>query len=355
MSRGGEPIAWMNLLAADGGAEDRTVDVVIAQTETVEHTAQAHAAGAELGAAAQAHGAHASQVVDQYMIPHEVPNFVTLIQSAMEPRMEMHDGVRPHTGTQWYVNPIFTITYALLIVLIARLALRRASVERPGKLQNAVEAVMGGLRRFFVGVMGPQGERFVPFVGCLFLLIWLNNVAVLVPGLKAPSSSFKFTFALGLATFGYVQYHALRENGLKRYVYHLMAEPKDVITWCLAPLFLVLEIISELIKPVSLSLRLFGNIFGEDKLLAIFLGLGIMLATLIPGLEKPIIGVPLHLPFFFLVLLLSTIQALVFSVLAAIYILLLLPHEEHAEESTEPNPTGHEQLAQNMAEGQAGP
>jgi F-type H+-transporting ATPase subunit a len=180
-------------------------------------------------------------------------------------------------------------------------------------------------------------------------------VAVLVPGLKAPSSSFKFTFALGLSTFCYVQYHALRENGLKRYVYHLMAEPKDAITWCLAPLFLVLEIISELIKPVSLSLRLFGNIFGEDKLLAIFLGLGIMLATLLPGVEQPIIGVPLHLPFFFLVVLLSTIQALVFSVLAAIYILLLLPHEHHEEEAGEEKPAERELVAQQVAEGQAQP
>jgi F-type H+-transporting ATPase subunit a len=85
---------------------------------------------------------------------------------------------------------------------------------------------------------------------------------------------------------------------------------------------------------VSLSLRLFGNIFGEDKLLASILGIGMLIVAAIAGTPHPPVGVPLHLPFFFLVVLLSTIQATVFSLLAAIYIVLFLPHDAHGHEET---------------------
>ena len=84
-----------------------------------------------------------------------------------------------------------------------------------------------------------------------------------------------------------------------------------------------MHIIGELAKPFSLSLRLFGNITGEDTLIAVFIMLGISVMAFSP------VGLPLQIPFYFLGLLLSTIQALVFALLSTIYILLMLPHEEH--------------------------
>jgi len=225
-----------------------------------------------------------------------------------------------------------------------RKALRHASVEKPGKLQNAVEALLGGLRNFFVGIMGPRGEKYVPYLGSLWLFIIINNLMALIPGFKAPTSSFKTTVALGLCTFFYVQYNAIKESGLGGWLYHLLGSPQfdwknDVIGSAFAiilmPLFFCLEVIGELVKPVSLSLRLFGNIFGEDKLLASFLGMGMMLVGAIFGTAHPPIGVPLQVIFYPLVVLTSTIQATVFALLASIYISLLLPHEheEHAPAS----------------------
>ena len=85
-----------------------------------------------------------------------------------------------------------------------------------------------------------------------------------------------------------------------------------------------LHIIGELAKPLSLSLRLFGNITGEDVLIAVFVGLGVAILSFSP------VGLPLQTPFYFLGLLLSTMQALVFTFLSSIYILMMLPHEEHA-------------------------
>lgn len=270
-----------------------------------------------------------------YLMPHELPNVATLIEAYVT-GMPPHAGVRAHPSSSIKgivpITPLFSIFYAILIVLIVRRALRKVSIDRPGKLQNAVEAVMGGLRNFYGDIIGPGSDRFIPFLGSLWLFIWINNIAVLVPGLKSPSSSVKTTLALGICTFCYVQFNAIKYSGFKGWLHHMLGSPTDTVTWVLSPLFFFLEIVGELVKPISLSLRLFGNIFGEDKLLASFLGMGMMLVAAIAGTPHPIVGIPLHLPFFFLVVLLSTIQATVFSLLASIYIVLLLPHDDHDHE-----------------------
>ena len=90
------------------------------------------------------------------------------------------------------------------------------------------------------------------------------------------------------------------------------------------PLLLPIHVVGEIAKPASLALRLFGNITGEDILVAAFVGLGLMVLS---GLHSPV-GLPLNVPFILLGILLSTIQALVFTLLSTIYILLMLPHAE---------------------------
>jgi F-type H+-transporting ATPase subunit a len=107
---------------------------------------------------------------------------------------------------------------------------------------------------------------------------------------------------------------------------------------------IVLETIGTIIKPISLSLRLYGNTFGEDKLLASFLGMGMILSAVIFKTSTPWIGVPLHFPFMFLALLVSVIQSTVFALLTAVYIALLLPHEHH-EEGEGHESAGHEMPA----------
>ena len=95
--------------------------------------------------------------------------------------------------------------------------------------------------------------------------------------------------------------------------------------WWLAWFMFPLEIISHCIRPVSLTFRLFGNILSEDILLAVLVGLGV---TLMAGLNSPI-GLPLQVPFYFLFTLFGLIQGLVFSLLASIYISMMLPHDDH--------------------------
>jgi len=146
----------------------------------------------------------------------------------------------------------------------------------------------------------------------------------MVPLGHSPSTSLTITASLAILVFLYVQYTGIHRLGVLGYAHHMAGSPRDVIGWCMVPLLLPLHIIGELAKPFSLALRLFGNITGEDTLIAVFVMLGIALVSFSP------VGVPLQIPFYFLGLLLSTIQALVFTLLSSIYILLMLPHEEHA-------------------------
>lgn len=224
-------------------------------------------------------------------------------------------------------NPIFsTLVIVVLCVLAGRVYTRRAMV--PSGLQNAVEAIVEGFSNFILGILGPRGKEFIPFLGTLFLYIWFNNLAGLIPFSKAPTSVFNTTISLGICVFCYVQYTGISKLGLGGYLHHLLGSPRDVMGWAMVPLMLPLHLIEEIAKPVSLSLRLFGNIMGEDVLLGVFAGLGV---AMLAFMKLPI-GVPLHLPFIFLAILLSTIQALVFTLLSTIYFLQMLPHEDHGEE-----------------------
>lgn len=265
---------------------------------------------------------------NQYQLPSEIPNIASLIEAVAAPHHE--PGVRAKPIEEFHIghvpvpiNPLFSIFYAIVIVFVIRRALKSASIRNPGRMQNMVEALLGGLQNFFTDLLGKDGRKYIPYVGSLFLFIWVNNLMCLVPFFKAPTSSLKTTVALGLCTFAYVHYSVIRDSGFKSWFMHLMGEP----LW-LAPLNFPLHILSELIKPVSLSARLFGNILGEDKLLAAFLGIGMMITAAISGSPTPIVGVPLQVIPFFLVIIGSTIQATVFAALASVYIVMLLPHHE---------------------------
>jgi F-type H+-transporting ATPase subunit a len=223
-------------------------------------------------------------------------------------------------------GPFFAIA---ILLAISALLLRGAAKRRivPDRFGNAIEYVVEAFYNFVHGILGNHARQFAPFLGTLFLYIWLMNLAGLVPLLKAPTSMFETTLALAIVVFLYVQVTGFRQLGIGGYFYHLVGSPKDIIGWCMVPLMLPLHIIGEIAKPVSLSLRLFGNIMGEDVLIAVFTWLGVMTLA---AIGSPI-GIPLEFPFIFLGLLLSTIQALVFTLLSAIYFSQMLPHEEGHE------------------------
>ncbi len=267
------------------------------------------------------HGEHAEH-------PPELPDLIHLIYKAL-------GGAESAPAWMKTVDRFRGIFYAMLvaaiIIGIVRLGTRRMQMV-PGRAQNVVETFIESFYNFVGNILGRENaRRYVPFLGTLFLYIWFMNLFGLFPLMRSPTAALSTTAALGGCVFLYVQYTAMRRLGPLKYLHHLAGEPSDAVGWALVPLMLPLHIIGELAKPVSLSLRLFGNIFGEDILIGVFAGLGIALLAFV----KSPVGIPLHFPFILLAMLMSTIQALVFTLLSTIYIMQVLPHEhdeDHAED-----------------------
>ena len=221
-------------------------------------------------------------------------------------------------------NAFFSGLIIIALAIFARFAARHRAMM-PGKWQNFVEMVMESLDNITHGVLGHHGRAFTPFIGTLFIYIFMLNICGIIPGLKAPSSNLNTTVGLAITVFFYVQYTGIKRNGIGGYFFHLLGNPKDITGYCFIPLMFPLHVVEEFIKPMSLSLRLYGNMFGEDSLIGVFVSLGIV-ALSFAG--KTPVGLPFQIPFMLLAIITSVIQALVFSMLSTIYIMSMLPHEE---------------------------
>ncbi len=239
---------------------------------------------------------------------HELPNLVTFISKSF---------------AHHYDALIYAGVVSLMMITVAVITYRRRQMI-PGKLQKLVELILEKLDDLIHSVMGQESRHFLPFLGTLFLYIWFMNLIGLVPFFKSSTSSINTTAALAITVFLYVQYTGLRRLGVWGYIHHMLGSPQDAITWAMAPINLPIHLIGELAKPFSLALRLFGNITGEDILIAAFVSLGIMFM----GMFGVPIGFPFQIPFLLLALLTSTIQALVFTMLSTIYFVMMMPHEE---------------------------
>ena len=178
--------------------------------------------------------------------------------------------------------------------------------------------IVEGMNSLTVGIIGPGGERFTPLVGTVFVFILLMNLIGQIPGFHSPTANFSLTLALGMVVFFYVQYQGIKSNGVGGHLKHFMGPMP-----ALSPLMFLIEMISEIVKPFTLGIRLFGNIFGEDVIVVVIAGLS---AT---ALGIP--GIPLQFPLLLLGLLTSIVQAAVFSILTCIY-LAQVTHHEHSEE-----------------------
>ncbi len=187
----------------------------------------------------------------------------------------------------------------------------------PGGLQNAVEAVVAGIDDFVCGLLGPKGRRYTPFIGTLFIYILFMNLSGIIPFMKASTSSWSTTLALALCVFIYVQYAAIREMGFFGYLDHLAGKPRGIMAFIfvLPLLMFFLHVLTELIRPISLSLRLRSNIWGDDLLLAVLAGFGIK-------------GLPLLLLNMLMGILTAVVQTVVFCLLSTIYFTLALTHEK---------------------------
>ncbi len=202
----------------------------------------------------------------------------------------------------WPVTSYITTMWAIMaVLLIIGLVVSNRMQKVPGRLQMLAEYSLGGLVNYFGGMMGQErARRYFPLLGTLFLLILFSNWSGILPGaghingFHPPTGTLSVTAALAIVVFVTVQGIGIRERGW-HYFGHFFQ-----------PIFLLfpLNILEELIKPLSLSLRLFGNIYGEEMVAVVLLGL----------------FAPAAIPMQLLALLFGFIQALVFTTLTAIYI-----------------------------------
>ena len=187
----------------------------------------------------------------------------------------------------------------MLVLVVGALLLSRGAQLLPKKGQNLLEMIVGGLEDFMVEITGPEGRAFFPFIATIFLYILLCNLIGLIPGFFSPTANINTTLSLALCTFVLTHIIGIKFHGAK-YIKHFFGP-----VWALAPLMLIIEIIGHLARVMSLSVRLFGNIFGKEKILGIlFVLAGLYLAPL---------------PILFLGILVSFIQAVVFMLLSIVY------------------------------------
>ena len=230
--------------------------------------------------------------------------------------------------TRWLQPDLVPNTYfvVLLVALIFILATRKLNRLPSGKGQTLLEAFVGGLIDFFSGILGEHGKKYVPFVASYFIFILFLNYLGLIPGFQAPTTDLNTTLALGITALIGVHIIAVKENGVVGYLKHFIGEP----AW-LGPLMFPLHIIGELARAGSLSIRLFGNIFGEETVIFRLTVLGLM----IPAIAGKIPWLPIQVPMLFFGLFGGFIQALVFSMLTSIYIVTLLDHHDEGEHGAE--------------------
>ena len=264
------------------------------------------------------HAAEAAAQAHEGGIP-ELPNLITVLSQRLH-------GNPVVAWLHHWENLVFAAAVGITLGALAFRYARKPSTIPASAGQNVLELLVEGIDTFVCSIIGPNGRRHTPFIGTLFLYIWLMNLSVLIPGLKSPTSSLNTTVGLALVVFGYVQWTGLRANGVAKYLDHLTGSPRDLVGWLLVPLMLPIHVLGEFIKPLSLSLRLGFNVFAEDVLLAVLVGLGIAAGL---ALHLPV-GIPLQAFVVPLVLIFSTVQALVFSLLSTVYIALMSPHEAHA-------------------------
>jgi F-type H+-transporting ATPase subunit a len=199
------------------------------------------------------------------------------------------------------------------IVLALGLAIRsRLSVEHPSRLQIILEDVVSFFVAQLENTMGHKGRRFLPLLGGLFVFIWIGNMMGQVPGLGAPTSNINVPFACAITLWLYYHFQGIRAQGPLSYIKHFAVMPGVPIV--MAPVIFVIEVISHLSRVLSLTLRLFGNIFGEHLVVLI-------LASIVPFL------VPL--PIQFLGLVVGTLQAFIFLTLGSIYLSAAVAVDEH--------------------------
>ncbi len=175
-----------------------------------------------------------------------------------------------HTQGYWLPdNAIMSILVVSVIALLLIPVSRKLSVETPGKLQSMLEVLITGLNDLIEDVVGHgTGKRFLPIICSLAFFIFIGNIFGLFYFVQPPTANASTTFALSITAFVFYNIVGIKDNGVLKYMKHFLGP-----VMFLAPLMLIIELISHAARILSLAIRLFGNISGEHTATAIFFGM----------------------------------------------------------------------------------
>src|SRR2546423_426852 len=221
----------------------------------------------------------------------------------------------PENAIPWY--SIMFVMACILTLTLIWIFKGKVSEEEPGPGQQTLEVGVLAVRSMLEDIVGPHGLQYFPVVMTFAVLILISNLMGMFPLFMSPTSATSVTFALGLSSFIYYNYIGIRENGLFGHLKHF-AGP----IWWIAPLIFSIELISNLIRPFTLGIRLFANMFSDEKVLD-------TIAHLVPGKTNWVVPVAL-MP---LSLFVAFIQTFVFVLLSQLYLSEVshAPHDGHAE------------------------
>jgi F-type H+-transporting ATPase subunit a len=210
------------------------------------------------------------------------------------------------------VIPVQIIMGAFVVLILMILALivkSRLSVENPGKLQQSMELVVEFLEGQVEENIGHDGHQFVPIIGTLGIFIAVSNLLGLIPGLSSPTHDANVPAGCAVFIFLYYNFAGMRKHGIVKYLKHFVG-PVPLM----APLMVPIELISHFARPLSLTIRLWGNIFAEELLIIIFFGIA---APLLP------------LPFIAFAIFGGFLQAFIFITMSQMYLSMAVASEDH--------------------------
>ncbi len=236
----------------------------------------------------------------------------------------------------WYT--IMFVIAAILTVIIVSLFKGKLSEDDPSSGQLTLEAGFLAIKGLVVDVVGEHGFKYFPVVATFAILVLVSNLLGLFPLFMSPTAHVSVTFALGIASFVYYNYVGIKENGVFNHVAHL-AGPKLPLMMMIfiTPLIFGIELVSNSIRPLTLGLRLFANLFADEQITA-------QIANLFPPYTQILLPVVL-MP---LAVFVAFVQTLVFTLLSTIYLSEVShgPHEhthggEHSPVTGEAITTAH--------------
>jgi F-type H+-transporting ATPase subunit a len=207
----------------------------------------------------------------------------------------------------WATSLVMELLVAAIVVIVFAVLRARMSMDRPGNLQQSFEVIYDFLHHESEDNVGHDGPKYLPLFGTLFIFILFMNLLGIIPGFESPTMFPEVPAGCALVAFAYYNLMGIREQGAGRYLAHF-AGPMPI----LAPLMIPIELVSHMARPLSLTIRLFANMYAGEQVTVVFLSLTYLAA--------PAIFMGLHV-------FVSFLQAYIFALMTMMYVGSAVAHE----------------------------